>query len=68
MTDGLFESRNASGELFGPARVLTLLEACGDGTPDQIAVLVRDAVTTWRGREQPDDDETIVAVSFVPSA
>jgi hypothetical protein len=27
---------------------------------------VREAVARWRGQEQPDDDETIVAATYWP--
>jgi sigma-B regulation protein RsbU (phosphoserine phosphatase) len=66
-TDGPFEARNRDGEMFGSERMLALLQdSDGGATPDQLVAAVREAVARWRGQEQPDDDETIVAATYWP--
>jgi hypothetical protein len=48
--------------MFGEDRLVGLL-ATGDGTPDGTIATVRDAVTTWYGKDDPDDDQTVVVVT-----
>jgi sigma-B regulation protein RsbU (phosphoserine phosphatase) len=64
MTDGVFEASAPGGEMFGPARALSVLDAAGDGGAEVLTAAVRDAVVAWSGRELPADDQTIVAVDY----
>jgi len=61
-SDGITEAGNAAGEMFGEDRLVGLV-ATGDGTPDGTIATVRDAVTTWYGKDDPDDDQTVVVVT-----
>ena len=60
MSDGIFESRSESGDLFEVDRVLHLLESCQALPPEQILTAVKDAMRQWQGREEPIDDQTMV--------
>ncbi|MEA4858600.1 SpoIIE family protein phosphatase [Solidesulfovibrio sp.] len=65
-TDGLWEARNAAGEMFGKDRVRALL---GRHHGEPAAALV-DAVLAglreFLGDAQPEDDVTLVAIKVLP--
>ena len=64
-SDGVYESRNASGEEYGLVRLQQLVAA---QPPDATASQIRDAIVRdieqFRGRPQ-DDDATIVLARLV---
>jgi serine phosphatase RsbU (regulator of sigma subunit) len=61
-TDGCVEAENEAGEMFTNERLEALLiEATVDGTVDVLA-RVEGVVTTFRGRQEPFDDATMMAV------
>jgi sigma-B regulation protein RsbU (phosphoserine phosphatase) len=66
-TDGPFEARRADGQMFGAERLLEVLQASSATDAEELVTVVRDAVADWRGDEQAEDDQTIVAVSFWPT-
>jgi serine phosphatase RsbU (regulator of sigma subunit) len=64
-TDGCVESENEADEMFGPERLEALLESigsAGSSTPDRVLQLVEEAVTSFRGTREPNDDATMMAV------
>ena len=64
-TDGCVESENEADEMFGPERLEALLESIGSAgtsTPDRVLQLVEEAVTSFRGTREPNDDATMMAV------
>ncbi len=62
MSDGIFESFNPSKELFGTPRVIELLDECQIQPAQEWIVKLHAAVATWQRKDEPMDDQTIVAV------
>ncbi len=64
-TDGCVESENESDEMFGTVRLealLTSIGSSGPSTPDRVLQQVEEAVTSFRGTREPNDDATMMAV------
>jgi sigma-B regulation protein RsbU (phosphoserine phosphatase) len=61
MSDGIFEACDSVGNQFGTDRVMELLERCVQ-TPADFIDSVRQAVEAWHLRDDPVDDQTLVAV------
>ena len=64
-TDGCVESENESDEMFGTTRLEALLVSIGSSgpsTPDRVLQQVEEAVTSFRGTREPNDDATMMAV------
>lgn len=64
-TDGCVESENESDEMFGTVRLEALLVSIGSSgpsTPDRVLQQVEEAVTSFRGTREPNDDATMMAV------
>jgi phosphoserine phosphatase len=62
MSDGIFEAQGQDGEMFGVDRVKQLLDKCVKDSPGTALDCIRDSVRTWQGREEPNDDQSIVIV------
>jgi serine phosphatase RsbU (regulator of sigma subunit) len=62
MSDGVFEWKNVSGELFGVDRVKHLLSQHADKPATAQLALVQSAVKAFAGDSQQTDDVTIVVV------
>lgn len=63
MTDGIFESQEPdAGDMFGVERVVQILDSCREAPPEQIVTRIREAVRVWQQKEEPHDDQTIVAI------
>jgi serine phosphatase RsbU (regulator of sigma subunit) len=58
-TDGVTEARRG-GEVYGEARLRTLLAARGDATADQLAAAIEADVTRFQGGPLPDDLAVVV--------
>jgi serine phosphatase RsbU (regulator of sigma subunit) len=62
-TDGLIESRDASGELLGSGRLATMLGQLDVGQPDTVIPELLTRVAQFAGRDRElDDDITILLV------
>ena len=64
-TDGCVETENEADEMFGNARLETLLVSIatmGPVTPERVLHQVEQAVTAFRGTREPFDDATMMAV------
>jgi sigma-B regulation protein RsbU (phosphoserine phosphatase) len=59
-TDGLIDTRNAIGELFGSERVIECLRTAGRGSAASIMKVLLDALNQFRGGVPYPDDLTIV--------
>lgn len=61
-TDGVVEARNPEDEEFGLAR---LIDVCSRGYRDteQLPAIVMEAVTSWNGTTEQDDDITLVVLA-----
>ena len=63
-TDGVPEATNAAGELFGTERLLSALNSCADGTPEQILQAVRAAMDEFVGDAPQFDDITMLCMEY----
>lgn len=66
-TDGITEAENASGESFGVDRLRRLLKRGTWARAQDLVEGVFEAVETFSGKTQPDDDQTVLAVVRAPS-
>lgn len=64
-TDGLWETRNEDGDLFGMVRVRALLRDNAHRSAAEISEVIRDQLARFRGLAAPDDDLTFVIVKIV---
>jgi len=63
-TDGIWETRNAEGELFGKDRLREQLRLSHEKSAEEIRRDVVMAVDAFRGRLAQEDDLTLVVVKF----
>jgi serine phosphatase RsbU (regulator of sigma subunit) len=61
-TDGLVETENPSGDMFGAERLQRLLEATHKQGVDRILEEVETSVRAFRGDAEPFDDATMMAL------
>ncbi|MEL7472337.1 MAG: SpoIIE family protein phosphatase, partial [Planctomycetota bacterium] len=61
-TDGIWEARNPSGEMYGKERFVDLLKANAGADPETLCARVVDAVTSFRDGHEQLDDITLVAI------
>ena len=61
-TDGIWESRNHAGEMFGKERLRHAIRSSAGGTAGEVCEGVRDASAAFRGLEYQQDDVTLVVV------
>jgi sigma-B regulation protein RsbU (phosphoserine phosphatase) len=64
-TDGVWESRNFQGEMFGKDRFKTLIRETAERPATEIVAQVRDALFEFTGGMKPEDDITLVIVKIV---
>jgi serine phosphatase RsbU (regulator of sigma subunit) len=64
-TDGIWETTNAGGEMFGKARLKDLLRNHRKAGAEEIARAVIDAVDQFRGDARQTDDVTLVFVKLL---
>ncbi len=64
-SDGIYEAMDANNDLYGHEKVVSLLESNLAEKPQQTVEAIRVAVDAWQGKEEPNDDQTIVAVHRV---
>lgn len=62
ISDGLFEARNAAGELFGLDRMRSVLADAATSSAADISAAVRRAVDDFTGHTPADDDRTIIVI------
>ncbi len=62
MSDGIFEAMGPTGDMFGVERVVQILDSNLHERPATLLNLFKDAMITWQGKEEPNDDQTIVIV------
>ena len=63
-SDGLTEAFAPDGELYGVDRLIDTLKQT-DSHPDLTLAALRAAMLKWQGKEEPNDDQTVVAVRRV---
>jgi sigma-B regulation protein RsbU (phosphoserine phosphatase) len=65
-TDGIWEQRNASGQMFGKDRLRAVIREHARSPAEAIAEAVLDAVRAWRGEVAQSDDVTLAVIRVVP--
>jgi serine phosphatase RsbU (regulator of sigma subunit) len=61
-TDGLVETENEGGDMFGAERLQSILAAEHTYAVDRVLQRVEEAITTFRGKAEPFDDATLMAL------
>ena len=61
-TDGLVEAEDDAGEMFGAERLQSILRTAGGQGVDGILRQVDETVRAFRGRTEPLDDATLMAL------
>jgi sigma-B regulation protein RsbU (phosphoserine phosphatase) len=67
-TDGITESENQCGELWGQERLETLLRACRDCTPTQVVDRILDEIFAFGKDCSQKDDMTLVVAAVKDEA
>jgi serine phosphatase RsbU (regulator of sigma subunit) len=62
-TDGITESENYCGELWGQERLETLLRACRDCAPEQVVERILNEILAFGKDRSPKDDMTLVVAA-----
>jgi phosphoserine phosphatase len=63
LSDGIFEAHSPAGQMFGIGMVCQYLQNNPALHPGQITDGLFDQVRAWQGRDDPDDDQTIVLLA-----
>ena len=63
-TDGIPEAADATGSMFGTARMLAALNKEPDLTPEQILKTVRTEVNGFVNEAEPFDDLTMLCIEY----
>ena len=63
-TDGMVETEDETGDMFGSDRLEALLTAHHDGGIDVVLDRIERAVRTFRGKAEPFDDATMMVLRF----
>ena len=67
-TDGVWETANAAGEMFGTDRLRDTIRATAGLSAREIAAAIRRDLDAFRGSHPYRDDATVVVIKVVPSA
>jgi len=67
-SDGVWETRDPSGEMFGKDRARQAVKAALSGSAHDILIAVTDALDAFRGKAPAEDDVTLLVVKFLPLA
>ena len=62
LSDGLIEPHDPDNKLFGKDRVIDLITARLDRTPEEILRALVDEIETFTAGAPPDDDRTAVII------
>jgi sigma-B regulation protein RsbU (phosphoserine phosphatase) len=62
LSDGIVETMNPEGELFGTKRVIDVISERCDGSVAEMLAALREALTAFAGTRPADDDRTVVIV------
>ena len=65
LTDGLWETFNKDGDMFGMQRVQELIRSYAHLSAAEISNKINENVTRFRGQERPEDDLTFVIVKVL---
>ncbi|HWB20458.1 MAG TPA: GAF domain-containing SpoIIE family protein phosphatase, partial [Phycisphaerales bacterium] len=62
ISDGIFESVNAAGEIMGSGRVKDAIRRLRDGNAEEIVKAIRETAKEYRGEQPALDDQTMIVV------
>ena len=65
LTDGLWETFNKDGDMFGMQRVHELIRSYAHLSAAEISAKITEDVTRFRGKKRPEDDLTFVIVKVL---
>jgi serine phosphatase RsbU (regulator of sigma subunit) len=65
-TDGIWETRDANGRMFGKTGLRELIRAHARRPSAEIAKVIADALSKYRQGKSQEDDVTLVVMKFVP--
>jgi len=63
-TDGIWEARNPSGQMFGKDRLMQVIRENAREPAQAIAIAVLDAVEEFRAHGEQADDITVMVVKI----
>ena len=61
-TDGIWEMRNETGEMYGKERLKEIIRTNYSATAKEIITIITDDLKKFRGSKQPEDDVTMVVI------
>ena len=61
-TDGIWEMRNETGEMYGKERLKDIIRTNYTATAKEIVTMITDNLKMFRGSKQPEDDVTMVVI------
>ena len=64
-TDGIWETRNGSGEMFGKDRLKQLVRRHATRAAEELVSVVMEAVADFRGSRKQEDDMTLVVIKVL---
>ena len=64
-TDGLWETQNQSGEMFGKDRIKKLIKKNADTSSDKILEAIIAALKDFQGSKKQEDDVTLAVVKVI---
>ena len=67
-TDGITEPENAYGEMFGEERLIELVQKHAKRDDREIVQIVLDAVRSWTGEPELQDDMTLLLAREIEAA
>jgi sigma-B regulation protein RsbU (phosphoserine phosphatase) len=67
-TDGVTESRDQEGRLWGSSELVALLESSEPGDPTQVVDRILERLVQFRGDQPQEDDVTLVLAILAPAS
>jgi sigma-B regulation protein RsbU (phosphoserine phosphatase) len=64
-TDGVWEARNQTGEMFGRERLKDLIRKNAANSSDDISGSIINSIKTFQGSVKQEDDITLLVTKFV---
>ena len=65
-TDGIWETRNPDGEMFGKQNVENIVRQNADKSAGEISKAIFSALSDFRGDQSQEDDVTLILIKFGP--
>ena len=65
-TDGIWESRNREGQMFGKAALLDLIRKNAAFSAEEILQAIIDSIKRFQQDIEPEDDVTLVVAKIKP--